>query len=177
MELPPDYGDSRVFGGERPARPDEEDPWPTRHLAGLNPTRSTSRCALGAALGGFLFGFDTSTINAAINGIRPDLEIGPGVTGFVTAMSLIGAAIGVWFAGPLSNRARRAPVMPLAGLVITAGSVIAAFSGAVSLLGGRSDCSTGAALARRARSCHPPSRRSLPPASAATWERSGSSRS
>jgi MFS transporter, SP family, sugar:H+ symporter len=90
--------------------------------------------ALGAALGGFLFGFDTSTVNSAINGIRHDLGLSAGAVGFVTAISLIGAAIGAWFAGPVSTRIGRDRVMLLAGLLITAGSVVAAVAGAVLLL-------------------------------------------
>jgi MFS transporter, SP family, sugar:H+ symporter len=60
--------------------------------------------AAGAALGGFLFGFDTSTMNAAINGIRPALRLSRGETGFIAAIALFGAAVGAWFAGPVSAR-------------------------------------------------------------------------
>ena len=56
--------------------------------------RYVTLAALGAAMGGFLFGFDTSTMNSAIAGMRVSLDLDSGTIGFVTAISLIGAAIG-----------------------------------------------------------------------------------
>ena len=37
--------------------------------------RHVTLLAIGAAIGGFLFGFDTSTMNAAIVGIRDSLAL------------------------------------------------------------------------------------------------------
>jgi hypothetical protein len=45
--------------------------------------------AAGAACGGFLFGFDTSTMNGAIIGIRSTLGLDAGTVGFVAAIALI----------------------------------------------------------------------------------------
>jgi SP family sugar:H+ symporter-like MFS transporter len=91
--------------------------------------------ATGAALGGFLFGFDTSTMNAAINGIKPTLGLGAGAVGFVMAVSLLGCALGAWFAGPTSTRIGRTRVMVLAGALVAAGSLGAALSSRVAVLG------------------------------------------
>src|SRR5688572_4276968 len=91
--------------------------------------------AAGAALGGFLFGFDTSTMNAAINGIRPTLELSAGAVGFVAAIALIGVAIGAWFAGPMSTRLGRNRVMFIADSCIAVGTTAAALTGNVVLLG------------------------------------------
>ncbi|WP_172798279.1 MFS transporter [Mycobacterium sp. GA-1285] len=85
--------------------------------------------AASAALGGFLFGFDTSTMNAAINGIGPSLDLTPGAVGFVAAIALLGCALGAWFAGPVSERIGRSRVMFLAGALIMIGSVAAALAG------------------------------------------------
>ncbi|GAA5168698.1 hypothetical protein GCM10011366_26690 [Ornithinimicrobium tianjinense] len=47
-----------------------------------------------AALGGFLFGFDTAVINGAVNAMREDFEMGPGMTGFVVSSALLGCVAG-----------------------------------------------------------------------------------
>jgi SP family sugar:H+ symporter-like MFS transporter len=98
-------------------------------------TRYVTMVAVGAALGGFLFGFDTSTLNAAINGIRPTLDLSTGEVGFIAAIALIGAAIGAWFAGPVSARLGRNRVMFIAGALITIGALAVAFTNQVVLLG------------------------------------------
>jgi hypothetical protein len=54
-------------------------------------TRFVTLIGAGTALGGFLFGCDTSTLNAAIVGIRPALELSTAEVGFVAAIALIGA--------------------------------------------------------------------------------------
>lgn len=89
--------------------------------------------AVGAAIGGFLFGYDTSTMNAAITGMTQTLSLAPGTVGLVMAVALIGAAIGAWFAGKLSARFGRTRVMLLAGTLIALGSVVVAFSSSVAL--------------------------------------------
>jgi len=98
-------------------------------------TRYVTLVAAGAALGGLLFGFDTSTMNAAINGIRPTLDLSAGEVGFIAAISLIGAAIGAWFAGPVAARSNRNRVMFIAGTLITVGALIVSFTNQVVLLG------------------------------------------
>ena len=67
-------------------------------------TRYATVLAAGAAVGGFLFGFDTSTMNAAIIGIRTTLELSAANVGFIAAIALIGAAIGAWSCGLRSRR-------------------------------------------------------------------------
>ena len=70
--------------------------------------------SLAAAVGGFLFGFDTSVINGAVNALSEELSLGPGLTGFAVSSALLGCAVGAWFAGSLSNRYGRIPVMVIA---------------------------------------------------------------
>src|SRR4051794_835970 len=98
-------------------------------------TRYITMVAAGAALGGLLFGFDTSTMNAAINGIRPTLELSNGEVGFIAAIALIGAAIGAWFAGPVSVRLGRNPVMFIAGALITVGALGVSLTSLAIMLG------------------------------------------
>lgn len=98
-------------------------------------TRYVTIVAASAALGGFLFGFDTSTMNSAINGITDTLELSTGSVGFVVAIVLLGCAAGAWFAGGISARFGRNRVMLIAGCLIAVGSLTAALSANVWLLG------------------------------------------
>ena len=70
-----------------------------------------------AALGGFLFGFDSSVINGAVNAIRDEFNTGDGLIGFVVSMALLGSAVGAWFAGPLADRFGRIRVMLVAASI------------------------------------------------------------
>ena len=47
-----------------------------------------------AALGGFLFGFDTAVINGAVTAITEDFQMGPFLPGFAVASALLGCAVG-----------------------------------------------------------------------------------
>src|SRR4051794_4023862 len=74
-------------------------------------------------------------MNAAINGIRPTLELSTGQVGFIAAISLIGAAVGAWFAGPAAARLGRNRVIFIAGCLITVGALAVSFTNQVVLLG------------------------------------------
>lgn len=67
--------------------------------------------SIAAAVGGFLFGFDSSVINGAVRSIESDYTKEPILTGFVVAIALIGCAIGAIAAGALSDRYGRLKVM------------------------------------------------------------------
>ena len=70
-----------------------------------------------AALGGFLFGFDTAVINGAVGAIREWSHVGDALLGFSVASALLGSAIGAWFAGPLANQYGRIAVMQAAAVL------------------------------------------------------------
>lgn len=73
--------------------------------------------SIAAALGGFLFGFDTAVINGAVDALAGDVsgfDLGTGLKGFAVSSALIGCAVGAWFAGPISNKFGRIPVMVVA---------------------------------------------------------------
>ncbi len=98
-----------------------------------------------AALGGFLFGFDTAVINGAVpvlNEMFTDLDSGfAGVlinaemsaeaiertrniwVGQSVALALIGAAVGAFLAGPLTNRIGRKPSMMIAAVAFLASAI------------------------------------------------------
>ncbi|HEV7167506.1 MAG TPA: sugar porter family MFS transporter [Micrococcaceae bacterium] len=78
---------------------------------------------LAAALGGLLFGFDTSVINGAVNSIQSTFSLGSAAVGITVAITLIGCAIGAWFAGQLADVWGRKPVMVLAAALFVISSI------------------------------------------------------
>ena len=76
-----------------------------------------------AALGGFLFGFDTAVINGAVSAIGEQFSTGPLLLGFSVASALIGCAIGAWFAGRIADRFGRIRVMLLAAALFILSSL------------------------------------------------------
>ena len=97
--------------------------------------RHITLLATGAAIGGFLFGFDTSTMNAAIVGIKGSLNLSSAAVGFLAAISLLGCAVGAWFAGPSAARLGRTRVMLVAGILVVAGTLAVAASGNLIVMG------------------------------------------
>ncbi|WNL47848.1 sugar porter family MFS transporter [Dyella sp. BiH032] len=79
--------------------------------------RATARVVLiaaAAALGGFLFGFDTAVINGAVDAVRGSFGLGAGRIGFAVSCALLGSALGAWYAGPLADRWGRVRTMQVA---------------------------------------------------------------
>ncbi|MHC3001244.1 sugar porter family MFS transporter [Gordonia sp. GN26] len=64
-----------------------------------------------AAVGGFLFGFDSSVVNGAVDSIESNFGLGKLMTGFAVAIALLGCALGAWFAGRLADVWGRKRVM------------------------------------------------------------------
>jgi len=81
-----------------------------------------------AALGGFLFGFDTAVINGAVSAIGEVFGAGPFLLGFSVASALIGCAIGAWFAGRIADRFGRIRVMVLAAILFVASALGCGFA-------------------------------------------------
>jgi sugar porter (SP) family MFS transporter len=82
---------------------------------GLN--RKVLAITIGAALGGFLFGFDSSVINGAVDSIQSLYGLTDAATGFTVASALLGCAVGAWFAGSISNHWGRIRVMVIAAVL------------------------------------------------------------
>jgi SP family sugar:H+ symporter-like MFS transporter len=79
--------------------------------------------AAAAAMGGFLFGYDSAVINGAVTGIQKHFNVGSNQTGFAVAAALLGSAVGAWIAGQLADRIGRVKVMLLAALLFTVSGV------------------------------------------------------
>ena len=78
---------------------------------------------IAAAVGGFLFGFDSSVINGAVDAIQGHFAISPVLTGFAVAVALLGCAVGAWFAGTLADRWGRKKVMLLGSALFLVSSI------------------------------------------------------
>ncbi|WP_298886677.1 sugar porter family MFS transporter [uncultured Serinicoccus sp.] len=81
-----------------------------------------------AALGGFLFGFDTAVINGAVTAMQGDFEMGSVLTGFVVSSALLGCMGGAYAAGRLAERIGRIRVMMLASALFTISAIGSGFA-------------------------------------------------
>ncbi|MDA8372397.1 MAG: sugar porter family MFS transporter [Nocardiopsaceae bacterium] len=79
--------------------------------------------AAAAAMGGFLFGYDSSVINGAVSAIEVRFDVSPAVTGFTVAAALLGSAVGAATAGGLADRLGRIRVMQIAGALFAASAI------------------------------------------------------
>lgn len=80
-----------------------------------------------AAIGGFLFGFDSAVINGANQAIKETFGLSDFAIGWVVSIALIGSAIGAWFAGGLADRFGRRRVMLIAAALFAVSGVGTAF--------------------------------------------------
>ena len=64
-----------------------------------------------AAIGGFLFGFDSGVINGTVDALQEAFNSDAVGTGFNVASMLLGCAAGAFFAGTLADKFGRKPVM------------------------------------------------------------------
>jgi sugar porter (SP) family MFS transporter len=95
--------------GARTARPD--------HLGRV------TFIAAAAAMGGFLFGYDSSVINGAVEAIRGRYDIGSAALAQVIAIALIGCAIGAATAGRIADRIGRIRCMQISAVLFTISAV------------------------------------------------------
>src|SRR5215467_15601818 len=103
-----------VIGSDRPARGSS--------INGVAIGR-IALVAASAAMGGFLFGFDTAVINGAVDAIKDWSGAASWLLGFAVAGALLGSAIGAWLAGPLADRYGRIAVMKIAAAIFFASSI------------------------------------------------------
>ncbi|MCU7825836.1 sugar porter family MFS transporter [Kitasatospora sp. DSM 101779] len=88
-----------------------------------------------AAMGGFLFGYDSAVINGAVTGIQRHFEVGNGTTAFVVAIALLGSAFGAVIAGRLADHFGRVRTMLLAAVLFAISGVGSMFPPSIGLLG------------------------------------------
>ncbi len=81
-----------------------------------------------AALGGFLFGFDTAVINGAVGALGISFQATSVQVGLAVSSALLGSAVGAFFAGQIADRYGRIKTMVVAAglfLISAIGSGIA----------------------------------------------------
>ncbi|HET7305085.1 MAG TPA: sugar porter family MFS transporter [Segeticoccus sp.] len=79
--------------------------------------------SISAAVGAFLFGFDSAVINGAVDALAKDFALEAFLKGFTVAIALLGCAVGAWYAGQLADRWGRKPVMVLGAILFFASSL------------------------------------------------------
>ncbi len=84
--------------------------------------------AVAGAVGGFLFGFDSSVVNGAVDAVQKDFKLDPTLIGLAVASALIGCAIGAYFAGRIADRWGRIPAMLVAAVLFLASAIGAGLS-------------------------------------------------
>ncbi|WP_449373172.1 sugar porter family MFS transporter [Arthrobacter psychrolactophilus] len=73
--------------------------------------------AVAGAVGGFLFGFDSSVVNGAVDAMQDTFVLGDALTGFAVAVALLGCAIGAFAAGRIADARGRIPAMKIGGVL------------------------------------------------------------
>ncbi|MEG1905799.1 MAG: MFS transporter, partial [Bacteroidales bacterium] len=84
--------------------------------------------AIVAAIGGFLFGYDTAVISGTVSQVADQFNLDAMQTGWYVGCALLGSIIGVIFAGPMGDKLGRKVTMILAALLFTASAVGCAVS-------------------------------------------------
>ena len=79
--------------------------------------------AVAGAVGGFLFGFDSSVVNSAVDAVRKQFSLTASVIGFAMASALIGCAVGAYLAGRLADWSGRIPAMIVGAVLFLASAI------------------------------------------------------
>jgi SP family arabinose:H+ symporter-like MFS transporter len=87
-----------------------------------------------AALGGFLFGFDTAVISGVVGFVKGEFSMSAAMEGWFVSCALLGCVIGVAVAGKLSDSYGRKKVLLLSALLFTISAAGCMVAGQESLL-------------------------------------------
>jgi MFS transporter, SP family, sugar:H+ symporter len=85
--------------------------------------RKVTGLAVAGALGGFLFGFDSSVVNGAVDAIGKDFKLSATLQGFAVAIALLGCALGAYLAGRVADRIGRTRTMIVGAVLFLASSI------------------------------------------------------
>ncbi|WP_224244002.1 sugar porter family MFS transporter [Hyalangium gracile] len=88
-----------------------------------------------AALGGFLFGFDTAVINGAIGAVRDTFQASQWALGVTVSSALMGSAVGAFFSGHMADRIGRPRTMLVASVLFVFSALGSGFAGSLWSLG------------------------------------------
>ncbi len=84
--------------------------------------------AVAGALGGFLFGFDSSVVNGAVDAVQKSFTLSAGLVGFAVASALIGCAVGAYVAGRIADHWGRIPTMIVGSVLFLLSAIGAGLS-------------------------------------------------
>lgn len=76
-----------------------------------------------AALGGFLFGFDTAVINGAVAALATGFNANSVAVGLAVSLALLGSALGAFYAGSIADRYGRVKAMIAASILFTISAI------------------------------------------------------
>jgi SP family arabinose:H+ symporter-like MFS transporter len=85
--------------------------------------------SVSAALGGFLFGYDTAVISGTISLVKSKFALDAVLEGWFVSSALVGCLIGVIIAGEISDRIGRKKALISTGLLFSISAVGCAISG------------------------------------------------
>ena len=77
-----------------------------------------------AALGGFLFGYDTGVVSGAMLRVRERFHLNSTWQEIIVSVTLAGAAVSAALGGPLSDCLGRKPVLLMASVIFTVGAAV-----------------------------------------------------
>lgn len=79
-----------------------------------------------AALGGFLFGYDTAVVSGAIGFIQAHFHLSADLTGWAASSLLVGCMVGAIVGGPAGDRFGRRPSLIFCAVLFTVSSIASA---------------------------------------------------
>jgi len=80
-------------------------------------------------LGGFLFGFDTAIVSGAIEFVKSQFQLSTDMEGWIVSSAVFGCIFGAAFAGPLTDKFGRKPILILAAVFLLISCVWCIFPG------------------------------------------------
>ena len=95
---------------------------------------AVTRLASVAALGGFLFGYDSAVINGAVTAITAQFKPSVLALGLAVSSALLGAALGALLAGRVADRYGRLRVMWLAAVLFVVSALGSGLAGSLLVL-------------------------------------------
>jgi len=84
--------------------------------------------AVAGAVGGFLFGFDSSVVNGVVDAVQGQFDLSSSLTGFAVASALLGCAVGAYVAGRIADRWGRIPAMIVGSILFLASALGCGFA-------------------------------------------------